>query len=359
MEACSRADVRNCRRGRRSPTLCLGAVVAIACAQLSCGSDEVTGLVGADTTPDAESDVILFNPDAKPKDPPLPAGFTPTDRGGWKLGEPIDDTADGGTGDDGGGGGDDGGSLVDADESGAGDAAVDAERVRDAGADGDAGRCDSTILGVARDFKDGSKPGGHPDFETFTGQGLKGIVKDDLGPDQKPVYAHTGSTIYTTSPENFRQWYVNTLGVNKPYKLYLFLVPTQADSTLYTFQSEFFFPVDGAGWGNEGHDHNFHFTTEFHVRFKYNGGEHFTFIGDDDLWVFINRKLAIDLGGLHSRQQGTVALDDQAVRLQMVVGNTYPLDMFHAERHTHESKFRIDTNMELVDCNITVTEPPR
>ncbi len=87
--------------------------------------------------------------------------------------------------------------------------------------------------------------------------------------------------------------------------------------------------------------HIHHFTTEIHTNFQYNGGETFTFTGDDDVWVFINKKLAIDIGGVHGNTPGMVALD----ALGLTPGLTYPLDVFHAERHTVQSNFRIDTTI--------------
>jgi fibro-slime domain-containing protein len=102
------------------------------------------------------------------------------------------------------------------------------------------------------------------------------------------------------------------------------------------------------GFGHEGFAHNFHFTTEIHTRFEYQGGETFTFTGDDDLWLFINGRLAIDLGGLHPSLSATVDLDAQAATLGITPGHEYAMDIFHAERHTDASNFRIETTIECI-----------
>jgi fibro-slime domain-containing protein len=116
-----------------------------------------------------------------------------------------------------------------------------------------------------------------------------------------------------------------------------------------------YFPVDGLGWNDtaradDGNQHNFAFTTEIHTAFIYNGGEKFTFQGDDDVWVYINKKLAIDLGGIHQQLQATVDLDAQASTLGISTGNSYDLAVFNAERHTTQSNFRIDTTLVFTDC---------
>jgi fibro-slime domain-containing protein len=220
----------------------------------------------------------------------------------------------------------------------------------------------NTIAGVVRDFKLGTSAGGHPDFEEFYGtQATKGMVEANIGNDGKPVYTGiceantvTATCPYkqqTTGKANFDQWYRFTDGVNKPYIVYLQFAPYLGKMT---FMSHTYFPIDDKGWGNEGKEHNFAFTTEVHTKFKYGGGESFTFIGDDDVWVFINGKLAVDLGGLHTEVTGTIDLDASASNLGIEKGKEYTLDLFHAERHTVLSNFRIDTNFAFTDCGTII-----
>jgi len=229
----------------------------------------------------------------------------------------------------------------------------------------------SFILGVARDFKEKDESGGHPDFEHYSGDDVTPtLVESALGADMKPVYggicdsAMTGTCPYGqqfTSKTYFDQWYRYTPNVNKPYLLYLVFAP---NGSVMTFESLFYFPLDHAGWGDSGTGtdnarHNFGFTSEIHTEFKYNGGEAFTFRGDDDVWVFMNHRLAMDLGGLHPTASNRIDLDQRAAELGLQKGSTYPLDLFHAERHTAASTFRIDTNLAFTNCGSIPADTPK
>ncbi len=221
------------------------------------------------------------------------------------------------------------------------------------------GKCGPNLTGLVRDFRAAEEKGGHPDFEAFGGQDASvGIVEDMLGADHKPVYKPKGPMVsmygqQTTSKERYDQWYRNTDGVNQAIE---FLVPLALKGNgVSSYDNGAFFPIDNQGFGNyKQTGHNFSFTFELHTEFAYKGGEVFTFTGDDDLWVFVNNHLGIDLGGLHPERSRSINLDMVAKDFGLKIGSTYPLDLFHAERHTNASHFRVETSIQFTNCTAII-----
>ena len=94
---------------------------------------------------------------------------------------------------------------------------------------------------------------------------------------------------------------------------------------------------------------NQQFCFESHAKFTHKPGLKFNFRGDDDIWVFIDNKLAVDLGGTHLAAPGYVNLDKfEGKSGKLVEGNQYDLDIFFCDRRTTMSNVRIKTNMYIM-----------
>jgi fibro-slime domain-containing protein len=196
------------------------------------------------------------------------------------------------------------------------------------------------------------------------------IVASQLGSDGTPVYAGdpTKGTLTTygngqtgSAATEFQSWYHDTAGQNLHVAYPLPIVQNTDGSYEYDSeqqgalydptdptQGRGFFPIDdgtpyATAFGDQGKPHNYSFTMEIHTVFTYRGGEYFNFRGDDDVYVFIDGKLVINLGGVHGPEPATVNVDT----LGLTVGKDYPLDFFSAERHVVGSNILFQTTLGL------------
>ena len=115
-------------------------------------------------------------------------------------------------------------------------------------------------------------------------------------------------------------------------------------------------PIQGAYVPASGNSYrwtgkrNHHFCQETHTKFIQKPGLRFNARGSDDIWVFIDNKLAIDLGGVHLDTPGYVDLDEfEGASGKLVTGEQYDLDIFFCDRRTTMSNLQIRTNIFMAE----------
>lgn len=224
----------------------------------------------------------------------------------------------------------------------------------------------AVLIATVRDFKlyNANDPSTNPDFENVPpGAGPwddRDIAAAALGTDGKPAYKNpAGRTLTTHGRASFDSWYRDVPGMNVSVPYPMPLLPNAGGS--FAFDSnvngvplssadprKMFFPIDdgtplATAFGNQGDPHNYSFTVELHTAFTYKGGELFSFRGDDDVFVYIDNILVINVGGIHEPEQAAVQLDT----LQLTKGKEYRLDFFSAERHKIESNILFTTTLGL------------
>lgn len=210
-----------------------------------------------------------------------------------------------------------------------------------------------------------------------------GLVKDTLGSDGLPQPAYSShealkaAGIDVTSQyvygDNFYKWF-HTTDRSQEIIGHKVTFQQQGKTNTYKYGNRGVFPIDGEGISDKDETtikydgRNFHYTAhlQFAMRVGATGEEKFEFVGDDDVWVFLNNRLVLDIGGLHEalkgyfviNQDGTITsytqsklesgkMTDKTFDIGLKRGDVVNLDFFYAERSTSESNMEITvTNMK-------------
>lgn len=196
---------------------------------------------------------------------------------------------------------------------------------------------------------------------TWSGNGQKiakpwrDIAKNDIAPvlfdaalgDEAGSFAHPDNSGYTAS--SFAGLWTDTLGTNLsqtvPFKM------VQQPSGAYEYSSNNFYPADGKLFGTKDFGgHNQYFTVEWHLSFTADSGQWLNFACDDEVFIYVNGVLVVDLAGKVASHAQLAMFD----RLKLVEGQKYNVDIFYADRHKIGHSVKFTTNVRFDGLPLSV-----
>lgn len=169
------------------------------------------------------------------------------------------------------------------------------------------------------------------------------------------------------------RWFKGVDGKSKGYSDDITLSYQDNEGADFSFREQDFYPLDevkfsaGDKVNSDGHNHLF--TMNFAVPFTVtaSGEENFAITADDDTFVFVGNKLAIDMGGVHDATTGQLQINEVGEVYAAIEGEDLAFSgitvnkgegsivrIFHADRDASSSEFALEfKNMNL---NIVKTQ---
>ncbi|MCQ2507466.1 MAG: fibro-slime domain-containing protein [Dorea sp.] len=177
-------------------------------------------------------------------------------------------------------------------------------------------------------------------------------LQENLSDSGNRVFAFFSG--YTnTSYDRFSRTITNTqmTQINSQGSAYGFAVP-----------EDVFDPINGLGYGNQNSPYqiflggdstdqvNHNLSVESHGKFVYHETDqlYFNFMGDGDVYLYINGILSLDMGAAQTISKAGIELNALADRLGLVDGEMYDLDFFYVDRQGRNANFGMETNIRLM-----------